>query len=64
MPTPRPDAGVRESCVRDGAAILGKFGGRDGVRRRAGMHFRGACELRRLGRLACAWSRGRKKRVF
>ena len=35
-------SGVRESCVRGGAASWPKFGGRGGVRRRAGMQSRGA----------------------
>ena len=56
--------GVRGSRARDGAAILGKFGGRGGVRRRAGMHSRGACGLRGVGGHACHWPHEvREKRV-
>ena len=42
MPTPQSDAGCAVIARARRRGLLGKFGGRGGVRRRAGMQFRGA----------------------
>ena len=64
MPTPQSDAGSAGIARARRRGLLGKFGGRGGVRRRAGMQFRGARGLRGVGGLACHWPRGPRKKSF
>ena len=48
MPTPQSDAGSAGIARARRRGLLGEFGGRGGVRRRAGMQFRRARGLRRV----------------
>ena len=48
MQTPQSDAGSAGISRARRRGLLGRFGGRGGVRRRAGTQFRGARGLRRM----------------
>ena len=48
MQTPQSDAGSAGIARARRRGLLGRFGGRGGVRRRAGMQFGGARVLRRM----------------
>ena len=64
MPTPQSDAGCAGIACARRRGLLGKFGGRGGVRRRAGMQFRGARGLRGMGGLTCHCHGAQEKRAF
>ena len=64
MLTPQSDAGCAGIARARRRGLLGKFGGRGGVRRRAGTQSRGARGVGGLGGLTCHWSRSRRKKSF